>query len=304
MVNRKNIQYLRQREIDKVRWDNCIGASKNGLIYGYSHYLDTMSDNWDALVYGDYEMVMPLPWRKKWGIYYLYQPPLCAQLGLFGNKVDEEVLKSFLEAIPSKFKLWEFSLNHQNVFSVPGFNIYERANYVLHLGTDYETLNKNYRENVKRNIKKARQFNCYNKKDFAPSHVIELATSQTRIKKEKEAFQNFEKVYSHYRKKDQAITYGVWSPNDELLASCIFLFSHGRAYYILVGNHPNGRTIGSSHLLIDNFIQDYASNDLMLDFEGSDIRNLAFFYSSFGAKEEKYAAVAYKKLPWYARIAK
>ena len=86
-----------------------------------------------------------------------------------------------------------------------------------------------------------------------------------------------------------------------LEASCVFLFSHKRAYYILVGNHPNGRTLGASHALIDAFIKDHAGQDLSLDFEGSDIRNLAFFYSSFGAQEEKYAAIKLNRLPWWMK---
>jgi hypothetical protein len=103
----------------------------------------------------------------------------------------------------------------------------------------------------------------------------------------------------HSRK--QAITYGILSATDELIASCIFVFSHNRAYYILVGNHPDGRTIGASHSLIDAFIKDNASKKMLLDFEGSDIRNLAFFYSSFGAQEENYAAIKMNKLPFYLK---
>jgi hypothetical protein len=68
-----------------------------------------------------------------------------------------------------------------------------------------------------------------------------------------------------------------------------------------VGNHPNGRTLGASHALIDAFIEDHAAQDLLLDFEGSDIRNLAFFYSSFGAVEEKYAAIKLNRLPWWMK---
>ena len=46
----------------------------------------------------------------------------------------------------------------------------------------------------------------------------------------------------------------------------------------MVGNHPDGKTIGASHALIDAFIKDHADQNFILDFEGSDIRNLAFFY--------------------------
>ena len=103
-------------------------------------------------------------------------------------------------------------------------------------------------------------------------------------------------MYHLLYQKKQATTYGIYR-NDQLLASAAFFFSHGRAYYILVGNHPDGKTIGASHALIDAFIKDHAGQNLMLDFEGSDVPNLAFFYSSFGAVEEKYTGIKLNRLP-------
>ena len=98
-----------------------------------------------------------------------------------------------------------------------------------------------------------------------------------------------------------ATTYGIFSNQNELMASCVFFFSHNRAYYILVGNHPNGKTTGASHALIDGFIKDHAGENMLLDFEGSDIPNLAFFYSSFGAPLEIYPALKINRLPFYLR---
>jgi hypothetical protein len=72
----------------------------------------------------------------------------------------------------------------------------------------------------------------------------------------------------------------------------------------MVGNHPDGKTIGASHALIDAFIKDHAHQNLILDFEGSDIRNLAFFYEGFGATLETYPGVKINKLPWYIRLLK
>jgi hypothetical protein len=78
------IQHLTHAEIDKVKWDACIDKAGNGLIYGHSVYLNKMCNGqWDALVMGNYETVMPLTRRKKWGIYYLYQPAFTQQLGIF-----------------------------------------------------------------------------------------------------------------------------------------------------------------------------------------------------------------------------
>ncbi|MGZ8545208.1 MAG: GNAT family N-acetyltransferase, partial [Flavisolibacter sp.] len=113
--------------------------------------------------------------------------------------------------------------------------------------------------------------------------------------------ERFRLLYQNLAHKNSAACYGIYSKNQELLASAAFLFSHKRAYYLLVGNHPNGRTLGASHALLDHFIREHAGRDLLLDFEGSDIRNLAFFYSSFGAQEEKYAAIKRNRLPWYIK---
>lgn len=298
-----HIQYLTHAEIDKAKWDKCIDGSANGLIYGHSFYLDHMSKHWDALVLNDYEAVMPLTWNKKYGIHYLYQPFLTAQLGLFGNNIFMELLNAFLDAIPKKFRYWDFYLNHQNVFALNNYQLYQRKNYVLDLNSSYERIYSAYRENIQRNIKKANQLGCKAIKDFEAKKVIALAVEQMRTytKESKENVERFRKLYDHLHSKEQAITYGILSDKEELIASCIFFFSHNRAYYILVGNHPNGRTIGASHALIDAFIKDHAGKNLLLDFEGSDIRNLAFFYSSFGAKEELFAGIKLNRLPFYLK---
>ena len=302
MVQTFNIKYLLHHQIDKSKWDSCIERADNGLIYGYSFYLDHMARHWDGLVLNDYEAIMPLPWNKKYGIYYLYQPFLCAQLGIFGKNIDAEISKAFLKSVPSKFKYWDIYLNHQNIFNGKDFNILLRNNFILNLTSSYDELYKNYRENTQRNIKKAIQLGCVTQTNFPIEQVIKLSIEHRKgHSNQKQDFDQFEKLYHLLHEKNQAITYGVFSAFGELLSSCVFFFSNSRAYYILVGNHPNGRAVGASHALIDSFIKDHAGQNRFLDFEGSDIRNLAFFYSSFGATEEKYPAIRVNNLPWYLK---
>jgi Acetyltransferase (GNAT) domain len=293
------IHYLPYKNINKTQWDACISDAGNGLIYGYSYYLDAMAMQWDALVLNDYEAVMPLTYNKKFGIHYLYQPYFTACLGVFGNNITATVLLNFLQAVPSKFRYWDIYLNHSNHFILQGFNLYERMNYVLPLTDGYETISKNFRDNVRRNIKKAAQLHCYSKKDITISEVIALAKEQAKNFSPigEDAYKRFGHLYQFLIKRNEAVTYGIYSASNQLLASAVFFFSHKRAYYILVGNHPNGKTIGASHALINAFIQDYAAQGLLLDFEGSDISSLAFFYSSFGALEEKYVGLKNNKLP-------
>lgn len=300
------IQYITYNKLNKQKWDHCIAASDNGLIYAYSFYLDAMAENWDALVLNDYEAVMPLTWKKKYAIHYLYQPFYTACLGLFGKNISAGLLHEFLSAVPSKFKYWDIYLNHGNFFSLKDFKLYERMNYVLSLQPSYQALSSKFRDNIKRNIKKATQLNCTIEKDILVDDIITLAKQQSKsfATISNNDFENFKKLYAQLHQQKKAISYGVYTSSKELVASCVFFFSHKRAYYILVGNHPNGRTIGASHALINAFIEDHAGEDLLLDFEGSDIRNLGFFYESFGATQEKYAGIKLNRLPFWAKWAK
>jgi hypothetical protein len=299
------LQYLERSAIDDALWDRCIDNASNGRIYAYTFYLDTMAGDWHALVLGEYEAVMPLPFRKKYGVRYVYQPPFCAQLGIFGKNLSAELVAQFLHAIPKQFRLIELSLNQHNRFTVPGFAMQDRVNYVVELDRAYEQIFKGYRENIRRNIKKCEKMGCHTDTMFPVEEVITLAKLQPQQDTTaEEGYRRFTTLYNLLSKKQQAITYGIRSQKGELLSSAAFIFSHQRAYYILVGNHPNGRTLGASHALIDVFIRNHCERKLLLDFEGSDLRNLAFFYSSFGANEEYYPALKLNRLPWWMRWAK
>jgi hypothetical protein len=113
---------------------------------------------------------------------------------------------------------------------------------------------------------------------------------------------SFIRVAQQWILSGQAKAYGVML-GDRLMASALFLMHGKRAYYILVGNHPDGKTRGASHTLIDAFIQDHAGQEITLDFEGSDVPSLAFFYESFGAAEERFGWLRINRLPkWISWI--
>src|SRR5215469_3711743 len=174
-----NIQYLNHREIERSKWDKCIDEASNGLIYGYSFYLDHIAKHWDALVINDYETVMPLTWNKKFGIYYLYQPAFAANLGVFGKDLTKEIVNEFIQCVPEKFKLIEISLNTGN--TIPSLtNFISCANYALSLNNNYENIYRGYRENHQRNIQKALQSGCWVKKNIPVEEVIALNKEQMK----------------------------------------------------------------------------------------------------------------------------
>lgn len=296
----KDIRYIPQQDIDKSKWDQCIGKATNGLIYGYSFYLDQMARNWDALVLNDYEAVMPLTWNSRWGIKYLYQPFITAQLGVFGQSVTTGICDDFIKAIPPTFRYIDILLNAGN--QPQSSTVIKRSNFILPLNKPYEALANQYNENLKRNIKKSAQAELTLRTDIDVDGVIRLAAAQMREHGHESAdnINRFRKLFNVLKEKNMARTYGIFQ-GDQLGASAVFFFSHQRVYYILVGNHPSGREMGASHALIDALIREQAGSDNLLDFEGSDIPGLAAYYRAFGAIEEPYPALKINRLPFLLR---
>lgn len=91
---------MRRSEIDTHRWDDCVTNASNGRLYGHSVFLDHMSDCWDAIVWGDYQAVLPLPHRQKLGVSYVYPMPFAGPLAVYGSPPTGYDTLSFLEAIP------------------------------------------------------------------------------------------------------------------------------------------------------------------------------------------------------------
>ena len=275
-----------------------LANAANGLIYAYSYYLDHMAKHWDALVLNDYEAVMPLTWNRKYGIYYLYQPFLTAQLGVIGKKITKEITEAFLQAIPKKFQFVEINLNTGNDFDVPGFHLKRRYDYFLDLTRTYKTIAPYYNQNLVRNIKKAVTAGCEYQSNIQANSVLELTASQlvqyTRLQKDDISL--FKKLVEFLTAKNNASASGVYHKN-ELVASCIFFYDKKRIYYILAGNDPKGKRIGASHYLLDQFIREHAGKEFVFDFVGSDFQSIALFYKSFGAEPDHYRSLKLNRLP-------
>ncbi len=300
----KSIQYLLHSQIDTLKWDNCITHAANGLLYASAAYLNSMAGQWHALVLNDYEMVMPLPARKKFGIYYLFQPSITPALGVIGNGVTPEIINAFLNKIPNKFKVWDISFNSSNTLVFDKGIIVKRNNYILNLQLPYHQLHQNYSENIKRNIAKAVKNGCIIKNEILFEEVADIC------KKEFPKFTNvenglFEKLHNVFEQyKNTSASYGVFSKEGILLSACIFLFYKNRAIYWLVGNTLESKQYGASSLLVDSFIKDHAGKNIILDFEGSDTESVADFYKKFGAVPEPYTTLYVNKLPFPFNLVK
>jgi hypothetical protein len=302
------ITYLSHKEIDKQKWDNCIQRSVNGMIYAYSWYLDIVSPGWEALVGDEYESVMPLTCRKKFGIHYLFPPFFTQQLGVFSvNKFNEEMIHGFIAAIPSKFSFYEINLNTFNKFSSMDMIIHPNLTHELDLIESYENLQNAYSENLKRNLKKSAAAELIIDKQLSPYLIIKMFRhnkgAQFDQLRQKD-YLTLENLIETCLEKGRAQIWGVLTKDKRLCGGAFFVESNGKAIFLFSGSNQVARNNGAMPYLIDRFIMENAHRNLILDFEGSNDHNLARFYKSFGSKECVYLQVKVNRLPWYARLFK
>lgn len=299
------IQYLVNSKIDKAKWDACISKASNGIIYGYSFFLDHMADQWDALVWKDYEAVMPLPWRRKYGIKYAYQPYFTAQGGIFfTHPLSSETIEKFIEAIPEAFKYLSLHLNEMLHFLPSArYKLRNRTNYVLPLQQQYEALYKDYTEDAKKNLRRAEKFQTTIRESDDVASAIGLYRQQYGGLNKKigdKDYNRLQKLIRYLLSKKWALCYQVFL-GKEVVAAAIFLKDNKRLYYILGAPTAKGRETKAIHTLIDFIIKGHASSELALDFEGSDIDSVADFYIKFGPQKKTYQQFIYNRLPFLFR---
>jgi hypothetical protein len=296
------IRYVAHADIDRLRWDDAITRAANSLPYAYSWYLDIVAPHWDALVTDDYSAVMPLTWKYKWGIYYLYQPFFAQQLGIFALVPPTAVLvNAFLQAIPPRFRYCDFYLNYANQCPIQApFAAQARCNYVLSLNDKYEQLFLSYRPNMRGHLKKAQRSPFQVTTNVSTDEVVQLFRTATGVKIDNLAPPHYDRLALLARTCQQhnsAETYGVYDENQTLVAAIFFIKTPRRLINLVSTGTQRARTDNLTIKIIDHVVRQYAQSDMVLDFEGSMIEAIATFYRGFGAQETHYWHITYDRMP-------
>ncbi|MDP6922464.1 MAG: hypothetical protein QGH06_05785 [Lutibacter sp.] len=279
------IHYLTRDQLEVAAYDRCINHALNSRIYAYSWYLDAVADQWDVLVLNDYEAVMPLPWRRKYCIQYIYPPAWTQQLGLFSTrKITAELLQKFIKTIPSKFKKITIQFNSDTIFN--GKNVTERVNYILPLHPSYKTLESRFTTNRKRDLKKALAQGLSVDKEVPFSEFISfyLAESDAYTLRP-DALATLERLVAV---RPASVLISGLRKNDVLIAGLLCLQDDRRITYLLPVANGQAKNMGLATQLVTALLAQYSGQDYVLDFEGSMIDGVADFYKSFGAEREVY----------------
>jgi hypothetical protein len=292
------IKYIKHSDIDSEKWAQCIENAQNSRIYANIWHLDRTAIVWDALVFGDYEFVMPLPVRKKYGFSYVYQPLFCQQLGIFPEP-PASVAGEFYNTLFDKFRYVDIHLNARNpsIQKKEELDFLPRHNYLLDLHYNYKSLERSYSTNTKRNIAKADKNNLQYISGIRLEDYLAFKNANLTDKVSKKNIEKLKSIIAFGQYKGIGEIYGVYSTENEMCAAVYFCRWKNRVIYLNAATSEKGKKLGAMYFLVDNFIRANAERNLQLDFEGSMIPGVARFYSGFGATPETYFQLKFNRLP-------
>ena len=292
------IKYIQREHLDEEKYNDCIENSIQSNSYAFSWYLDIVCDNWDVLVLDDYEAVMPIPWRKKYGIKYVYPPLWVLQLGVYSNEAINE--NEFLTHLFSTFKFVELRMNTHNNFELYSEFLQLKQCQKLVLNTTYSSILSKYRKDRKKDLQKATTADLIEKWNDHPSNLIELFKNnigKRTLNIKENDYQNLEKLIAICIQKKVGEILAVYDKKNKLVAS-VFLLQHKNSITKLISStNLKDRKNGANTFLIDRVIFKYHKDFSVFNFGGSSIKSVASFSKSFGAETEKYHQLKMNKLP-------
>ncbi len=286
------IKHLKYNEIDFVKYDACIENAINTRIYAFSWYLDIVCNNdWEVLVFGNYESVMPLPFKRvkrKFFKRMIVQPMFCQQLGVFYlSELTDKIFQLFLDQLKT-FKVNTYNFNAENsVFLKEKNNVTERVNYELSLNMSYEEIQNNYSKNLKRNIKKALKNNLEISTKITVTDFVFMKKENKKHKIKKKQYKLTVNIISKLVSKKLGKLYGVKN-NNKVIAIAFIIQNEQRLIHLFSASTILGKKLGAIPYLFDSLIKQNVEKNTVFDFEGSMITGVANFFESFNSKNNAY----------------
>lgn len=291
------IKVLESSEIDKSKWNDYVSKSYNASFYGYTHYLDNICPQWCALIIGNYDYIIPLPYKKFLWFRIVYMPLFTIRFSIFSkNEIDNSFINNIFNFIPSKYKFLAFNIDNfeSNNFRFISF----KKNYQkLKLDKPYSELYLNYSKSHKKNILKAQKQNIeiFKSTDFDKliSMQKELFIKKSLKIKNKHYLQ-LSKFFKYVI--DNNLAFLLQAKKQDKVYCSVLFFEYKNIVTFFSATNEEGKKNGSFFLLMDYYIRNNSNSPKLIDFAGSSIQGIKERNLGFGAENFEYFSIWSKDL--------
>lgn len=281
------IRRLKSSDIDFDIYRERISKACQPNFYAQPDVLNERCEAWEILEKDDYQYIMPLPLKKKWGRWFVLMPLFVQQLGIFSEKDDSEVNTQFLHFLKHNYNVYTYNFNAGNVFTG---TFPDKKNYRISQ-TTYEDNYRKYFKGRKSAVKSAADL-TFGELDLTEDVETFLRINFRGLEKRKDLLGFFR--YLHFLRNWGSLkVFGVFENGRVRSVACI-TWDQKTSYLLALVNESPARSNAPSKLVDSLLKQMLAERDF--DFMGGNIRGIEVFFKSFGAINQPYVALSYRKI--------
>lgn len=280
---------LKYNEIDFDKYTQCLENSEQRNWYAKKEVLDQLSGNWEIIMYGDYEAVLPVPLRKKFGITFVIMPLFCQQLGIFSQKDNVKINDQFLKFLKRKYKVFSYSFNHQNSLSEI---LVKKKNYIIPI-SDYPTLRRKKYFKGRKSTAKCAQHLHYRQIELNSEHINFIENNFKGITKQTDI--NRFRNYMNFLRQNNALQLCAAYLEEKLINVAVLVSENNQISLLGLINDETYRNENGPSFLIDKILSLYI-HEKQFNFMGSNIRGIEVFFKSFGGELQEYSYYENKML--------
>ena len=270
-------------------------------------------DGWDvALTENSGEVLAALPFvmQKKLGFTMLRMPRFGSSLGVWlkyppGQKYEsklnfeKKMIREIIHKLPPFdrfYQRFDPSFTNWLPFFWEGFSQTTRYTYVLPDLTDEAELFKGFRQNIRREIRKAeKQLSIETPDDTGSLYPLIVKSYQHQGKATGFSQAYFQQMDDVFRSRSCRKILLAVDGDGHIHAGAYIVWDQQTAYYLIGGSDPAFRSSGAGSYVLWAAIRSAAQTVSRFDFEGSMIEPIERFFRSFGALQVPYFAISKNK---------
>jgi hypothetical protein len=293
---------------NKQKYRRFCETEKDMPIFSKGWWLDAVcgEDNWDVVLVekgGHIVASMPYYNKKKAFFNLITMPKLTQTMGPYIKypenqkysaklSCEKKIIKELISQLPGYDY---FSQNFHYYFTnwLPfywqGFEQTTRYTYVLDKLSDLDILWKNMKENIRTDIRKAKELvridSDTNINDFFSLHKKTFARQNMAVPYTQDFVKQLDEI-CHKNSCRKIFIARDGHGNEH--AAVYIIWDNQSAYYLMGGGDHKLRNSGATSLLMWEAIKFAATVTKRFDFEGSMIQPIEKFFSAFGANQTPY----------------
>jgi hypothetical protein len=166
----------------------------------------------------------------------------------------------------------------------------KKCNCILSLNRNFSEIEKSFRKDFVNKIKNHSLVYQSSEEVEKAIHLFKKNYSD-RIHISKKDFENWKQLCILLKNKGQLFVREVKSQKSELLSIAIFLKDRRRIYYINSTTLTEGRKQESNYFLLYHLIKEFSNQNLIFDFEGSEIPSIKLFFKIVRIRMFKFPTI-------------